>query len=234
MCTIPDVAGLSVLIEHDPGPAPCDNGLGVSFYGVFTGKPDDHTLNFRECMNVADCQQGNPQCTAKQQVSVKVDGPASHIPDFAPAACVHVSYVTAGFSDPNVCDLRLLRLAKTGPDIANTSVFIAALGVPDTNDLPGPWSLALGFLAASELADACPHEMVCERPSGRYDLVADFPDTLVTVPMGTESPAALDVMNKQSVKIGTILGSLYNLRAYALPLDQCEFDWIWLADENRP
>ncbi len=68
--------------------------------------------------------------------------------------------------------------------------------------------------------------------AGRHDLVADFPDALVTVPMGTESPAALDLLDKNNVKIGTLTGSLYNLRSYVLPVDQCEFDW--LAGRREP
>lgn len=234
MCTIPDVPDFAVRVAHTPAPAPCDNGLGVNFYALFTGKPDELTLDFRQCMSLGDCQEGNIACPEEQLVRIYVDGPATHVPDFPPGACVHVSYLAAGFADPDVCEAHILRLAKTGPDIANTSVFVAAIGVPDTNTLPGPWPLTLGFLAASELADACPHEMVCDRPSGRHDLVADFPDALVTVPMGTESPAALDLLDKNNVKIGDVPGSLYNLRSYVLPVDQCEFDWLWLADENRP
>ncbi|MBZ5713138.1 hypothetical protein [Nannocystis pusilla] len=234
MCTIPDVPDLAVRITHAPAPATCGNDLGSVVNAVFTGKPDDQTLLFRQCTVSADCQAGNLQCDATQELSVHIDGPATHVPEFAPGACVNIAYLPAGYADPETCQIRLLRLARTGPDIANTSVFVAALGVPDTLELPGPLPLALEFLASSELADACPHERVCDRPSGRHDLVGDFPDAVVAVPMGTESPAVIDLRDKSNVKIGTVPGSLYNLRSYVLPVDQCEFDWLWLADENRP
>ncbi|MDC0671761.1 hypothetical protein [Nannocystis radixulma] len=234
MCTIPDVPDLAVRITHDPAPATCENDIGIVLNAVFTGKPDEQTLLFRECTLHPDCEAGNVRCEATREISVRIDAPATHVPDFAPGACVNVAYLPAGYADPETCHIRLLRLAKTGPDIKSISVFVAAVGVPDTDELPGPLPLTLGFLAASELADACPHEMACDRPSGRHDLVADFPDALVTVPMGTESPAALDLLDKNNVKIGTLTGSLYNLRSYVLPVDQCEFDWLWLADENRP
>jgi len=231
LCALVNAPNLSLSVQHSVAP---DCNYGPLLTLVFEAKPDDHTLKFRECMFSNDCFAGNAQCAAKQTLALKVEGPASHVPEFEVGACVHLGYVSTGYADGNTCNARIVRLAKTGQNIKNTSVFVAAAGVPATADLPLPWPQVLEFAVDAELAQPCFGGEVCGQATGSYDLFGQFSGGQIVVPMKTEKPVNISLLDKQNVKIGEVPGSLYNLRSYAAAPTQCEFDWIWLADEARP
>ncbi|MCY1058368.1 hypothetical protein [Nannocystis sp. SCPEA4] len=231
LCSLQAAPDLGLAVQHSPMP----NCLGLTALTLMVeGKPDDHTLKFRECLVGNDCLNGNEQCAVKQTVVLKIDGPASHVPDLEPGTCVNLAYLPTGLADANTCSSSLVRIGKTGANIKTTSVYAAADGVPATGMLPPPWPEILGFSVTAELVAPCVGGEVCGQPTGNHDLVGQAAGVEVAVPMQTEKPLKLPLLDKQNNKIGDVTGGLFNLRSYAVAPAQCEFDWIWIADEVRP
>ncbi|MBZ5713136.1 hypothetical protein [Nannocystis pusilla] len=231
LCSLQAAPDLGLAVQHSPMP----NCLGFTALTlVVEAKPDDHTLKFRECLATNECFAGNKQCAPKQSVTLKIAGPASHVPDLAPGTCINLAYQATGLADASTCSSSLVRIGKTGANIKTTSVYAAAGGVPATGALPAPWPEILGLSVTAELVAPCLGGEVCGQPTGNHDLVGQAAGVEATVPMQTEEPLKLPLLDKQNNKIGDVAGSLFNLRSYAVAPAQCEFDWIWIADEIRP
>lgn len=235
-CPAPVVPDLAVTIKHSPGPPSCNAAFGPILHGVFVAAPDPTTRQFRECSSFNDCKQHNAQCPAKQTVTIQFDGPTTHVPNFEPGQCVNIGYVGTGHAAPDTCDTSFLRIAEYQPELLLTDVYVSGVGVPHTAKLPVPWSNVLDFAIAPDLVLACGDDNsdVCDLTTGQYDLVGTFSNQNYTIPMGTDQPAKLPVVNLANIKVGDMAGSLYNLRSFAHPVDACEFKWIWLADKYKP
>lgn len=228
---------LALSIQHDPAPETCTMpAFGPSFHGVFKGKADADSLVFRQCKDLPQCMAGNLDCLEEQTVTIHFTGPATHVPAFEVGACVNISYIGTGYAAPDACQAKIVRLAQTGQNIKTTSVYVGAVGLPDTSLLPAPWPNILEFSVHPSLLAPCgePDEQICGQGSGDYELAATFSGMQYKVPSKTEKPVKLPLYDPQNVKIGDVIGTFYNLRSWAHPIEECEFKWIWLASEYKP
>lgn len=226
---------LEITVQHTPAPALCNAAFGPVIQGILAAEPDAGTFKFRACNSVQDCIMGNTQCLANQTFAVHVEGPESAIPDIPPGTCVSVAYVGTGFADANTCKTRMVRFAKPG-NLNNlaSSMFVAGMRVPGTAELPAPWPDALEFSVAPSQVQACPGNNVCGTPPGSYELVGQFSGLEVVAGMGEAKQAKIPLYDQNHNPVGSVAGSLHNLRSYAGPADQCEFRWVWLADAYKP
>jgi hypothetical protein len=180
LCSLQAAPDLALAVQHSPMP----NCLGFTALTLMVeGKPDDHTLKFRECLVGNDCLAGKEDCAVKQSVMLKIEGPASHVPDLEPGTCVNLAYIPTGLADANTCSSSLVRIGKTGTNIKTTSVYAAANGVPATGMLPPPWPEVLGFSVTAELVAPCVGGEVCGQPTGNHDLVGQAAGVEIAVPM---------------------------------------------------
>lgn len=230
VCSLVDSPDLTVKVQHSQQPQDCTASL--SLYGVFESKPDASSLKFRRCADTNQCFAGNAQCIANETVTIQIAGP--DVPKFSAGNCIHISYLGAGSAEPNTCDTRVLRLAKTGPQIFNTTVFASGVQVPSTGELDPPWPDSLGFKVGSELVEACGGQQVCGQDTGSYQLVGTFSGAQHEVPMGQQAATKIPLLDKNNTKIGDVHGVFRNIRSYAYPVEWCEFQWTWLADDYKP
>ncbi|WAS98563.1 hypothetical protein [Nannocystis punicea] len=232
LCSQEVAPNLEITVKHEPEPATCNAPFGPVIQGVLVGKPDANTFKFRACKATLDCIRGDTQCLANEVIDVHIDGPGTHIPKLAVGTCVSVAYVGDGpAGDNTTCKTRLVRFAKpANVNYMLSSIFVAAMGVPGTAALPAPWPEALEFVVETDQVQACGGNNVCGTPPGTYQLVGGFAGQTVVAAMKESKPAKIPLFDQNHDQVETILGSFYNLRSYANPVDQCEFRWLWLAD----
>lgn len=223
---------LALAVQHTPPPANCQGEL---LHGVFIGKADDDSLLFRKCLDTNQCELGNINCAEAKTITIHFNGPTTHVPAFDLGTCVQIGYTGTVFENANTCGAKFVRIGRIGENVATTTIYAAAVGVPDTALLPPPWPAVLEFSVEAALVEACGQGgPICGQPLGDFDLVGTFPAGQITVPYKTEKEAVLPVLDMQNKPVGEIPGTLFNLRSWTRPANSCEFKWIWMADDIKP